>query len=233
MKTKKWLLGAALATVALGAGQVTVRFVPAIAWAKQAQSTGNPYRAAIKARLDALTAPVNLSPEQKQTIGRILREAFPKGRALAHDEKMTPVERRQKLAVLRETTRGRITQVLTPTQRTAAQKLFVGREQRVKQALGEVADELDLTDKQRVEARPIVESAFKQGRAIMQNSALSFPQKRAKLLQLKQSTQEKLASILTAEQMRKANQMRDAALTEIMSRAAQFGLPAGMVAELS
>jgi Spy/CpxP family protein refolding chaperone len=216
-KTKMWLGAAIGAVVVMG---TVVR--------AQNRDANNPYRAAIKARFDALAKQVNLSEAQKKSIASIVREAMPQGRAIAQNKELSNAQKQQQMKALRATTRSKIAALLSPEQRQSAQKLFESRKQRVNGALQEIADELQLTEKQRAAAKPVIKDAVKQGRAIFQG-ADNFAQKRAKLMQLRAETHQKLASILTPEQMQKLDQIRDAVRSEASSRMGQSGLPIGRI----
>jgi hypothetical protein len=89
--------------------------------------------------------------------------------------------------------------------------------------LNEIADELQLTSAQRAEVKPITEDGIKQARAIWQGPS-DFGEKRAQLMQLHQSTNEKLGSVLSPAQMQKLKQMQEAVRAEAVARAAQWSL---------
>lgn len=195
----------------------------------QNRDAHNPYRAAVKARFEALDKQLNLSAAQKKSIAELVRAAMPQGRVIISNDKLSNEQKQQQIKALRDSTRSKMAQVLTADQRQKAQKLFESRRERIGTVLNDVADELQMTDKQRAEARPIIEDAIKQGRAIFYEAS-GFSQKRAKLMQLRATTHEKLASILTPEQMQKLHQMRDAVRAEIVSRIGQIGLSSSPIA---
>jgi Spy/CpxP family protein refolding chaperone len=184
------------------------------AWAQQA----NPYGAQVQRVFDTLSKKLNLNATQKQQIAAILREAAPQGRAIHESSKLTPPQKQEKLQALRKAIRQKISEVLTPRQREEAKRLYVNREQTVRNALQEVADELEMTPAQRSQAKPIIENAVQEGRAIAQDFSLQLPQKRAKLTALHQKTRGQLNSILTPEQQQKLDQMKAAVQTEMMAR---------------
>ncbi len=217
---KKWLI--ALLGVAVVAGSVVVR--------AQNKDANNPYRAVVKARFEAMAKQINLSDAQKKSIAGLVCEAIPQGRAIAQNKELSSTQKQQKIKALRESTRGKITQLLTTEQRQTAQQLFASRETRMRATLNEVADELHLTNAQRAETKPIIEDAVQQGRAIFQDAS-GFAQKRAKLMELHAKTREKLASILTPEQMQKLDQMRAAVRAEAVSRIGKFGVALGFHAD--
>lgn len=209
-KTKKWLV--VLVGVSVFAETVIVR--------AQENAAQNPYRARIKSDFEALSKQMNLSDAQRQSIGNILRATMPQGRAIAQDKTLSNAQKQQKIKALRAATRGKIAALLTTVQRQSAQKLFANRQQHLRDAFTQIADELQLTGAQRREAKPIVENALWQGCAIL-GEGHNFSQKRAKLLQLQKITRKKLAPVLTPEQMQKFDQIRDSARAEIFFRIGQ------------
>lgn len=222
MNSKKWMvaaLGVAMTGGAVGRVEGRLRS----AQAAVAVEAPNPYRARVKAKFDALAGQFNLSDGQKKSIAAVLRESLAAGLAMRQDKSLTP----EKARALRDETRGKIAGLLTPEQTATAQKLFAQRKERVKNTLREIADELKMSEAQRNETRPILTEAATQARTILFD-ATTLPQKHAKLLQLRQTTREKLASILTPEQLGKLDQMRDAVRAELAARLRAFGLPGGL-----
>jgi protein CpxP len=67
---------------------------------------------------------------------------------------------------------------------------------------------LNLTDDQKKQIKQFHQDAKTQAAAIKKDQTLSADQKKAKLQELHQSTQDKVASILTPEQKQKWEQMR-------------------------
>ena len=225
MNSKKWMV-AALGVAMVGGAAGRVEWRPRSAQAAEAKENANPYRAVAKAKFDALAGQFNLSDGQRKSVGTVLGAAFLEGLALHEDAKLSPEQKRAKARALHSATREKIGKLLTPEQTATAQKLFAERKERVKDTLREIADELQLTEAQRGEVRPILTDAVAQARAII-FSATTLPQKRTRLVQLRQTTREKLASILTPEQLGKLDQMRDAVRAELAARLRALGLPAG------
>lgn len=225
MKSTKKFKAAAICAVALCgaglAGVTTPRLTMPSAWAQEA----NPHSAKVHQLFDELAAKANLSEAQKLQIAAILRHAAPKAKAILEDTKLTQAQKQDQLQELRGATRDKVAQILTAEQRDKAAQLFANRRQIVREALQKVADELEMTTEQRQEARPILQNAFKEAGGIVHDANLTFPQKRDKLMQLRLQTREKLNSILTAEQQKELDQIRDAVRSEIWSRV-KANLPA-------
>lgn len=79
----------------------------------------------------------------------------------------------------------------------------------LKERLQMIADELQLTDKQKEEIRPIIQEQFEKGRSLRQDTSLTQEERRAKLKDLRQDTAAKLKPILTPQQLDKFEKMRD------------------------
>lgn len=201
----------------------TIVVAGSIAVKAKNEKAANPYRAVVKARFDALVGQMNLSNAQKKSMSSVVGGALSQARTIAHDSALEGSQKQQKMRTLQQNTRERVTKILTPAQRNAAQKLFAERQQRASGVLNEIADELQLTSAQRAEAKPIIQDGIKQARAIWQDPP-TFGEKRAQLMQLHQSTNEKLASILSPAQMQKLKQMQEAVRAEVVARATQWRL---------
>ncbi len=78
----------------------------------------------------------------------------------------------------------------------------------LKEALSAVADDLKMTPAQRAEALPILEDTVKEAKGIV-GSATAPLEKRDKLMALRKSSHDKLASILTPPQLDELEVKRD------------------------
>jgi Spy/CpxP family protein refolding chaperone len=67
--------------------------------------------------------------------------------------------------------------------------------------------QFNLSREQKQQLRPIVKQSREQSRTIRQNTTLPREEKRAQLLQLRRSTQEQIAKILTPEQNRQLEEL--------------------------
>jgi Spy/CpxP family protein refolding chaperone len=71
-----------------------------------------------------------------------------------------------------------------------------------------IAEDLQLTDQQKEEARPIFKDFFEKAKGIRQDTSLDQPQRREQLKGLRQDVGTKLKGILTPEQLEKWQSMR-------------------------
>lgn len=76
------------------------------------------------------------------------------------------------------------------------------------EGMKKLADYLGLTDAQKAQMKPIIQSARQQGRAIKEDTSLTPEAKKAKLKDLHKSTMDQLKSILTPEQIAKLKALR-------------------------
>lgn len=71
-----------------------------------------------------------------------------------------------------------------------------------------MAEQLNLTEAQKNQIKPIFEESHTQSKAIRQNAQLTPEQKREQMKQIRKSTMEKVHAILTVEQREKMKEMR-------------------------
>jgi protein CpxP len=69
--------------------------------------------------------------------------------------------------------------------------------------MAKILQDLNLTDQQKTDLKPILKDRMTQARAIREDSKLTPEQKRDKMKELTKATQEKIAAILTPEQKAK------------------------------
>jgi len=81
----------------------------------------------------------------------------------------------------------------------------------LKERLERIAAELQLTDQQKEQARPIIREFLEQGRSLRQDTSLTAQERREKMKDLRQEAAAKLKPILTPEQLEKWQNLRNAA----------------------
>lgn len=74
---------------------------------------------------------------------------------------------------------------------------------KVQAKLQELATELNLTDDQKTQLKPILQGEFKQLKAIHDDSSMSADQKQAKMTEIHESAKSQISSILTPDQQKK------------------------------
>jgi periplasmic protein CpxP/Spy len=75
-------------------------------------------------------------------------------------------------------------------------------QQMVDRHLEMLSQRLNLTDEQKTKVKPLLENEMKQVQDLRQNTSLSREDKRAKFLELRQSTHKQIRSLLNADQQK-------------------------------
>lgn len=87
--------------------------------------------------------------------------------------------------------------------------------------LGRLTTQLNLTEAQQAQIKPMLEDEEKQLKALRGDATLSPLQKRDKAREVRQATFEKIKPILTPEQQKKHDAMREKARERVEKRRAQ------------
>jgi periplasmic protein CpxP/Spy len=82
---------------------------------------------------------------------------------------------------------------------------------KVQAKLQELSTELNLTDDQKTQLKPVLQGEFKQLKAVHDDASLSPEQKKAKITEIRQSAKSQMGSILTPEQQKKLASMKEEA----------------------
>ena len=80
---------------------------------------------------------------------------------------------------------------------------------KVKAKLQELSSELNLTDDQKTQLKPILQDEYKQLKAVKADSSLSPDQKKTKAGDIHQSFKSQIGSVLTPEQQKKLAAIRE------------------------
>lgn len=158
------------------------------------------YRAHRRNAAMAALRRLNLSPEQKQQLQPMFQQHRQQVQAIRNDSSLTPEQKKEKIAQLRQDFQTQVNSVLTADQQ-AQLKQF--RERR-KPAFAK----LNLSEDQKAKIKPLFDQQHQQVMAVRQDSSLTPQQKRDKIREIRQSTMAQLNSILTPEQQQQWEQMR-------------------------
>ena len=79
---------------------------------------------------------------------------------------------------------------------------------KVQEKLAQISSELNLTDAQKAQLKPILQSEVQQLQAVKNDSSLSPDQKQAKVSEIRQSYKSQMSNILTPEQQKKWESMK-------------------------
>ena len=80
---------------------------------------------------------------------------------------------------------------------------------RVQAKLQSLSSELNLTDEQKAQIKPIVQDEVQQIKAAHDDASLSPDQKKAKVAEIRQSHRSQLSSVLTPEQQKKLESIKE------------------------
>lgn len=178
-------------------------------------------------RLGLMTQNLRLTEEQRARIKPILDEEFRQLEALRGNDTYNRDERRARLQELNQTTFDKIAPILTPEQlkkHETVKKII--RERRSTQRgnrpipetkgpalndperrLRNLTNDLVLTEEQQAKIKPIIENEFAQLDKIKGSDAYNRDQRRMKLQDLNNETNEKIRQVLMPEQQMKYEQI--------------------------
>jgi Spy/CpxP family protein refolding chaperone len=82
---------------------------------------------------------------------------------------------------------------------------------KVQEKLQQISSELNLTDAQKAQLKPILQSEVQQFQAVKNDTSLSPDQKQAKVKEIQQTYRSQMSSVLTPEQQKKWATMKEEA----------------------
>jgi Spy/CpxP family protein refolding chaperone len=94
---------------------------------------------------------------------------------------------------------------------TDASSLDPETKAKVQEKLQQISTELNLTDAQKTQLKPILQSEVQQLQAVKNDTSLSSDQKQAKANDIRQSYKSQMSNILTPEQQKKWASMKEEA----------------------
>jgi Spy/CpxP family protein refolding chaperone len=172
----------------------------------QAPAAAGARRAALRERMQETARELNLTDEQKQKLQTIVREQMQKLRDLRRDTSLSREQKLAKLKAAREDLLAEIKKVLTPEQF----EKWKARQGQVAQAAGgptarlhEAIADLNLTDQQKEQLKPIYQAQMEKLRELREDTSLSVPQKLEKLKAIHAEMAPKLKKIMTPGQYAK------------------------------
>ena len=162
--------------------------------------------AALRERMQDTAKELNLTDEQKEKLQTIVRAQAGKLRELRQDTSLSAEDKKEKVRAIREGIMAEVKKVLTPEQ---FQKWKAKQGQsaagggaplaRVQEAI----KELNLTDQQQEQLKPIYEEQMGKLRELYQDTNLSVPEKLEKLKAMVKENAPKLKKVMDAEQYAK------------------------------
>jgi len=145
---------------------------------------------------------LNLTDQQKSEVEALLKVEREQRQAIRNNSSLTPEQKRDQLRQLRRSTHDQVLAVLTPEQ----QQRFQQRHEHVS-GIGPLAP-LDLTPEQKLKIGPILQADRQQTRAVLSDSSLTPQQKRAKLQDIRSTTNSQIQTVLSPTQRQRLQQFK-------------------------
>ena len=171
-----------------------------------AQPASGDRAAGLRERMQDTAKELNLTDEQKEKLQTIIRAQAGKLRELRQDTSLSAEDKKEKLRTIREEITAEVKKVLTPEQfekwKAKQGQLAAGGGAplaRVQEAI----KELNLTDQQQEQLKPIYQEQMGKLRELYQDTNLSIPEKLEKLKAMQKEIAPKLKKVLDAEQYAK------------------------------
>jgi len=194
----------AVIALAVAAGALSPQPLTRAADAGQpAQRAGEGRLAAVRERMQETARELNLTDEQKQKLQTIVRERMEKLRDLRQDNSLTREEKMGKFRAAREEINAEVKKLLTPVQFQewqASRGVLAGGAARPGVRLQEGIRELNLTDEQKQQLRPLYQEQMEKMRGLWQDNSLSRTEKLEKAKTLHKEMAPKLKKVLDAKQ---------------------------------
>ena len=156
---------------------------------------------------------INLTDAQKQQAKSLNEEYNAKVKNLEKDENITLKDYRAKKASLEQERKSKFQALLTPEQKDKIAQAREARSEKMKmmsqKRMDKMKTDLNLTDEQVAKIQEQRNASMEKMKAIRENSSLSEDQKREQLMDLHKSMHESMNSILTADQIKKRDEMRN------------------------
>ena len=161
---------------------------------------------------------LNLTDAQKQQTKSINDDYRNQLKELEKDDNITLKDYRSKKASIEQERKSKFQALLTTDQKNKIIQAQKDRSEKMKmmaqKRMEKMKTDLNLTDDQVVKMQAQKESSMKQMKAIRENSSLSEEQKKAQLMDLRKSNHESMNNILTADQLKKKEELRNNRMTE-------------------
>jgi Spy/CpxP family protein refolding chaperone len=171
-----------------------------------APSTPGDRPAALRERMQETARELNLTHEQTVKLQSIVSEHAQNLRALRQDNSLSPEEKRQKLLAAREEIVSEVKKVLTPEQFEkwkARQGQTARGAVRPLARLQQAINDLNLTDEQKDQLKPLYQEQMEKLRDLYQDTSLSMAEKLDKLKSIHQEAAPKLRKVFNADQYAK------------------------------
>jgi Spy/CpxP family protein refolding chaperone len=161
---------------------------------------------------------LNLTDAQKQQTKSINDDYRNQLKELEKNDNITLKDYRSKKANLEQERKSKFQSLLTTDQKNKIIQAKKDRSEKMKmmaqKRMEKMKTDLNLTDDQVAKMQAQRESSMEQMKAIRENSSLSEEQRKAQLMDLRKSNHDSMNNILTADQLKKKEELRNNRMTE-------------------
>ena len=211
------------------------------AWAGQTSDMGmNPNaqrKDRLEARVEQLNEELNLTREQKFKIAPLLADEIRQIQQVRADTSLPPAEQFAKIRQIRQATNQQIRPLLTAEQQQKLDTMWQNRQAAGEAGRGEgapgrlqqLAAQLNLTDDQKAKITPILQDEFQQIQQVRVDTSLTRRERFAKMGEIRQNANKQIRPILTPDQQKKLDEMREEARERFGGRGRRGGRNRPMV----
>jgi Spy/CpxP family protein refolding chaperone len=165
----------------------------------------------VSKRLAKMNEKLQLTQDQQAKVKDILSDQWTKQQALRSNTALSQQDARTQMRELRKSEHEQIMNVLTPEQRAKAKEMRKGEKGgrgMAARRMRFMARELNLTDAQKAQLKPMFQQQRAQMQALKADTSLTQDQKREKLQQLRADGRKQFLAVLTPEQQQKLRDLR-------------------------
>jgi len=161
---------------------------------------------------------LNLTDAQKQQAKSINDDYRNQVKDLEKNDNITLKDYRSKKASLEQERKSKFEALLTTEQKTKMAQAKKERSEKMKmmsdKRMGKMKTDLNLTDDQVAKIKEQQQSSMEQMKAIRGNSSITEEQKKEQLMDLHKNMRESMKNILTADQLKKREELRNNRMKE-------------------
>lgn len=165
-----------------------------------------------------MMAKLNLTDAQKQQAKALNEDYNTRVKNLEKDDNITLKDYRAQKAALENERKSKFQDILTSDQKNKIAQTKKERSEKMEmmaqKRMEKMKTDLNLTDEQVAKIQDQNKNSIDQMKAIRENSSLSEDQKKEQLMDLRKSRKESLNSILTTDQLKKKEEMRNNRMNE-------------------
>lgn len=165
----------------------------------------------VSKRMAKMNEKLQLTQDQQAKVKDILSDQWTKQQAIRSNTSLSQQDARTQMRELRKSEHEQIMNVLTPEQQQKAKEMHKGEKGARGMAgkrMGYMARELNLTDAQKAQLKPIFEQQRAQMKALKADTSLTQEQKHEKFQQLRADGRKQFLAVLTPEQQQKLRDLR-------------------------